>query len=81
MAIFLSTLELEIVLSKRIGGLPMTRFAWSLLLLVAGYPHAIPIAGYDSQQNCEQAITKMIAHPYKEFKLECRPASLQVRSS
>ena len=53
----------------------MTRFAWSLLLLVAGYPHAIPIAGYDTEQNCEQAITKMIAHPYKEFKLECRPVT------
>jgi hypothetical protein len=26
----------------------MTRFAWSLLLLVAGYPHAIPIASYDT---------------------------------
>ena len=49
----------------------MTRVAWSLLLLVAGYPHAIPIAGYDNEEACRQAITNMISHSLKEFKLEC----------
>jgi hypothetical protein len=49
----------------------MTRFAWTLLLLVTSYPHAIPIAGYDNEEACRQAITNMISHSLKEFKLEC----------
>jgi hypothetical protein len=51
----------------------MTHFAtvWSILLLVTGYPRAIPVATYSTEEACKEAITKIIAHPQKEFKLEC----------
>ena len=51
----------------------MTHFAtvFSLLLLVTGYPRAIPVATYYTEDACKEAITKIIAHPQKEFKLEC----------
>jgi hypothetical protein len=66
-------LKLKIVLSSEFGGLAMTHFAtvWSILLLVTGYPRAIPVATYYTEEACKEAITKIIAHPQKEFKLEC----------
>ena len=47
------------------------RDRFSLLLLVTGYPRAIPVATYYTEEACKEAITKIIAHPQKEFKLEC----------
>jgi hypothetical protein len=66
-------LMLKMVLSSEFGGLAMTHFAtvWSLLLLVTGFPHEIPVATYYTEEACKEAITKMIVHPQKEFKLEC----------
>ena len=51
----------------------MTHFAtvWTILLPVTGYPRAIPVATYATEEACKEAITKIIAHPQKEFKLEC----------
>ena len=51
----------------------MTHFAtvWTVLLLVTGYPRAITVATYDTEEACKEAITKIIAHPQKELKLEC----------
>jgi hypothetical protein len=69
----LRILKLKIVLSSEFGGLAMTHFAtvWTILLLVTGYPRAITVATYDTEEACKEAITKMIAHPQKELKLEC----------
>jgi hypothetical protein len=69
----LTILTLKIVLSSEFGGLAMTHFAtvWTILMLVTGFPPAITVATYDTEEACKEAITKMIAHPQKEFKLEC----------
>jgi hypothetical protein len=69
----LTILKLKIVLSSEFGGPAMTHFAtvWSILLLVTGYPRAIPVATYSTEEACKEAITKIIAHPQKELKLEC----------
>jgi hypothetical protein len=42
------------VLSSEFGGPAMTHYAtvWSLLLLVSGYPHVIPVAAYSTDNAC-----------------------------
>jgi hypothetical protein len=62
------------VLRSELGGPAMTHYAtlWSLLLLVSGYPHVIPVATYSTENACNEAITKIVPHPVEEFKLECR---------